>query len=165
MEDMEKRFDRLVARAIKVNAVNDGLADELRGMVDSLSWTTNASASPSKHARPKTTPLRCSRRRSNAWPAISTTAEANAICTSVALRQPSRRAGGGGIANIMEAGMAGDDPRKEQKLGLLKDVFDQNQEMRDALKGAAAFKIASRPEAKKIRQPKKTKPAQRSRRS
>ena len=39
-------------------------------------------------------------------------------------------AGGIGLRNVMATGLEDDDPEKARKLGLLKDIFDQNKEMR-----------------------------------
>ena len=38
--------------------------------------------------------------------------------------------GGVGLRNVMTAGIEDDDPAKSKKLGLLKDIFHQNKEMR-----------------------------------
>lgn len=148
MEDMEKRFDRLVERSIKVNGVNDALADELRNMVNHvLDAERDHIADQAKQAQSKAIAMLEKKVARLAGSLDDVERERDLHMR----RANAMEAAGGGRGNIMDVGLGDDDPDKERKLSLLKDVFKQNQEMRDALKDAG-IKIDSR-----RRRPKKPK--------
>lgn len=130
MEDLEKRMERLVGRAIKVNGVNDTLANELEGMVSSLLDTERERiAEQAAEAQNQAIVMLEKKVKRLASTLDEVEAErdqhqrrANAL----------EAAGGGGVAGFMTSEL-GEDPDKERKLELLKDIFAQNQEMRTSL--------------------------------
>jgi plasmid stability protein len=56
--------------------------------------------------------------------------------------------GGNVVGNVYEAGLKEDDPDRERKLSLLKDIFKQNKDMRDHL-AKKGRKLAKRPKEEK----------------
>lgn len=133
MEDLQQRFDRLVNRAIKVNGVNDALADELRAMVAHLLDSERERiAEQARQAQSAAIAMLEKKVGRLAASLDETEKERDKHMRRAAVLE----ATGGGIAGYMEAGLAEDDPAREKKLEMLKTVRDQNRAMREALQSA-----------------------------
>ena len=127
MEDLEKRMDRLINRAVKVNGVNDALADELQNMVTHLLDTErDRIAEQAREAQSEAIALLEKKVQRLAGNLDSAEKERDLHMRRAAALEES----GGGLRNVMTAGLDAEDPDKERKLALLKTIFDENKAMR-----------------------------------
>jgi hypothetical protein len=129
--DLQQRFDRMLQAAIRANGVNDALAAELQQMVAHI--LDKEREKIAEHAR-------AAQQDAIALLEKKVQRLAASLDETSKDRDRSRRrlaaieASGGGLRNIMEAGLDDDDPDKERKLDLMKEIFKQNQEMREQYK-------------------------------
>lgn len=132
MEDLEKRFTRLVDTAIRANGVNDVLADELRGMVGHLlDEERERIAEHEQQAQNDAISLLERKVQRLAGSLEESEKEAKRQARRAAALE---KAGGGGVAGQAVFSEFEDEEDKARKMELLKVVFEQNKEMRSALK-------------------------------
>ncbi len=142
MEDMEKRFERMVNRAIQVNGVNDQMSQELQQMVSHLLDTERERiAEQAAEAQSQTIALLEKKVSRLASTLEQTESERDRHMRHAAALEKS--GGGGALQNVYQAGMDTEDPDRERKLELLRNVFDQNKEIREQL-AASGLKVEGR---------------------
>ena len=132
--DLEKQFERMVGKAARGAGVNDEFEDQLRMMVNTLLDDERKKiAEQAEKAQGEAIELLERKVKRLAGTLEDTEKERDA-----ARRHANELAvsggGGGPVQNMYDVGLAADDANKEAKLALLKDIFAQNQEMRDHLK-------------------------------
>ncbi len=142
MEDMEKRFERMVNRAIQVNGVNDQMSQELQQMVSHLLDTERERiAEQAAEAQSQTIALLEKKVSRLASSLEQTESERDRHMRHAAALEKS--GGGGALQNVYQAGMDEEDPDRERKLELLRNIFDQNREIREQLE-ASGLKVEGR---------------------
>ena len=148
MEDLEKRMERLVNRAVRVNGVNDALSDELHTMVSHLLDSERGRiAEQAQLAQSEAIALLEKKVKRLAGNLDSTEKERDLHMRRAAALEES---GGGGLRNVMTAGLDAEDPDKDRKLALLKTIFDENKAMRKHMddKGVKLPKPQVKPQPK-----------------
>ena len=142
MEDLEKRFGRLVNQAIKSNGVSGPLADELQKMVSNLLDSERERiAEQASQAQSEAIKLLEKKVARLAGSLEESEKEASRAKRRAAALEAA--GGGGGIGGQAIYSDFEDEEDKARKLDLLKVVFDQNKEMRDQLK-KKGIKISGR---------------------
>ncbi len=132
MADMEKRFERIVQRMIQQNSVEGKFAGELESLVGHmLDEERERIAEQAKKAHGDKLSLLEKKVKRLASTLDETEKERDRAHRHL---KAVNVGAGAGLGNVMEAGLDEDDPEKETKLSLLKDIFNQNKEMRDHLK-------------------------------
>lgn len=140
--DMEKRFERIITRTIAKNNVGSDVEEELKALVGKLlDEEREHIAEQARKAQGDAIELLEKKVGRLAKNLESTQQERDRAHRQMEVMA----AHGGGIAlqNVMQAGLGDEDPDREQKLLLLKDIFDQNKSLRDEMQGAG-IKIVSR---------------------
>ncbi len=127
LEDLEKRFNRLVDHAIKADGVNDRLADELRRMVSNLLDSEREKIAAKALAEHNEKMSMLEKKIQRLARSLEETEEER---DHNARRLQLVAAHGGGLQNIMEVGLDLEDPSAEIKKELLKTVFEDNIELR-----------------------------------
>lgn len=131
LADMEKRFERIVHRSIAGKGVDEALEGELKGLITRmLDEEREHIADQARKAQGEAIALLEKKVGRLARSLESTQQERDKAKRQVQYMEAS----GGGISNVMQAGLDGEDPDREQKLALLKDVFEQNKALRTELK-------------------------------
>ncbi|MEM7232124.1 MAG: hypothetical protein AAF517_08125 [Planctomycetota bacterium] len=137
--ELEQRFSRLIDRAIREEKVSDGLTEDMRNVVAAL--LDDEREKITQQAR---------RAQSDKVALLQQKVERlanNLEQTSVERDRAQKRAqaleasGGMPLKNVVDAGLDEDDPDKERKLSLLKEIVSFNREVRDALKARAAENV------------------------
>ena len=140
MEDMEKRFQRLITAAAKSGSVEGAMADDLRKMVNSLlDEEREKIAEQARKAQNEAIALleKKVKRLSGSLE------DAEKERDMQRRRAAALEASGGGVIDQKIFSDLETDEDKERKLELLKHIFDENKEMRGALK-SMGVKIKSR---------------------
>jgi len=127
LEDLDKRFERLLQRAIKNNGVNDHLADELQKMVAHV-LDAERERIAEKATEDQQSKMSLLEKKINRLAKSLQDTEQERDLNAKRLKF--MEAQGTGVANIMDAGLAMEDPDYERKKLLMKEIFDRNREMR-----------------------------------
>lgn len=149
IQDLEKQFDRMLNKASKTG-VNADIENAMRTMVSSLLDDEREKiAEQARKAQGDAIELLERKVKRLATSLDETEGERDQ-----ARRQAQALAAAGGgdinVQNVYDVGLGDDDSNKEAKLALLKDIFNQNQEMRDHLK-AKGTKLKTRVRPRKIK--------------
>lgn len=137
MEELEARLTRIIDRALQQGTADQKVADEMREIVAQLLDDERAKISErAKEAQSDALEL-LERKVSRLANALQETEKAK---TRAERRAHALESAGGALRNVMDAGLEDDDPRKEAKLALLKEVIDANKKVRSQMK-ANGFKF------------------------
>lgn len=148
MVELERRLSRLIDRAVKRSEVGPDIEDDMRNVVSKL--LDDEREKIKKHAEEaQSDKIKLLERKIGR---LSSTLDE----TEQARRSAENRAhalesaqGGMGLKNVVEAGLDGDDPYKEKKLELLKEIIDGNKAVRDFMKDKPRYtKSPARPAVK-----------------
>jgi hypothetical protein len=135
LEDLEKHFQHLVQHAIRRNGVGEVLANELERMVSTLLDREReriAEKALLAHQGKMAMLEKQIERLARSLEETESERDQNLRKLKIMAAQ------GGGLANIMEAGLDLEDPNAEKKKALLKEIFELNRKLRDeyqALRG------------------------------
>lgn len=148
ISDLEGRFKRLLEHAIVAKNAGPELAEDLRGMIAHLLDSERAKVAEREQEAQNQAIALLEKKIGRL---------ANSLEATEKERDQARRmaaaleASGGGLRNVIDAGLDDEDPGKARKLELLKVVFEQNTEMREAMKakGLAVPTGPARPAASK----------------
>ena len=128
MLEIETRLERILHRAVRNEGVDPELEGEMRGVLSRLLDEERDRISAKAQDTQSSNIELLERKVSRLAKSLDETAKERDSAQKRALSLES--AGGIGLRNVMATGLEDDDPEKARKLGLLKDIFDQNKEMR-----------------------------------
>ena len=140
VDDLEKRFERLVKGSVKGSGLDPKLGDELQKMVTHLLDAEREKiAEQARQAQSKAIALLEKKVARLAGSLDQTEKERD----RAQRRAQALEAQGGAVSGApsIDTGLKDDDPDKERKLSLLKEIFAQNQAIRDALGGKVPSKV------------------------
>ncbi len=131
MVEIETRLERMLQRAVRSHGIDAKLEGEMRDVLSRLLDEERDRIS-TKHQETQNANIELLERKIErlAHTLDETTKERDRERQRAAALEA---AGGGGLRNVMTVGLDDDDPNKERKLGLLKEIYRQNKEMRDSL--------------------------------
>jgi len=132
MEELESRMTRLLEQAVKSGGVSGQVGQEMRETIAHLLDTERARVQAKEEAaqsdRIRILEQKIGRLARN----LDQTEQERDVAKRHA--QALEASGGGGLRNVMTVGLDDGSPGREKKLELLKEIFDQNKEMRASLK-------------------------------
>ena len=128
MLEIETRMERMLHRAVKNGGVGVELEGKMRGVLSRLLDEERDRISAKAQETQSSNIELLERKVRRLARSLDETAKDRDSAQKRAHSLES--AGGTGRRNVMRAGLDDDDPGKTRKLGLLKDIFDQNKEMR-----------------------------------
>ena len=132
--DLEKQFERMMNKAAKSGSLDDEMEGSLRKMVNRLLDDERAKiAEQARKAQGEAIEL-LERKVKRLAGTLQETEKERDSARRHANELAKSGGGGGSVQNMYDVGLADDDANKEAKLALLKDIFAQNQEMREHLK-------------------------------
>jgi hypothetical protein len=144
MVEIEQRLGRLLDRAIQTGNVSGQLEGEMRRFVSQLLDDERENIShQAQNAQNDKILLLESKIHRLATSLEDTTKERDSAQRRA---QALESAGGGSLRNVVTAGLDDGDPDKKRKLGLLKEIFTANQEIREQLGAAGLLPQRPKPE-------------------
>lgn len=128
MLEIETRLERILHRAVRHEGVDTELEEEMRGALSRLLDEERDRISAKAQETQSSNIELLERKVHRLARSLDETAKER---DSAQMRARALESTGGvGLRNVMTAGLEDDDPAKSKKLGLLKDIFNQNKEMR-----------------------------------
>lgn len=152
--DLEKQFERMMKKASKSGSLDDEMEGDLRKIVNKLlDDERDKIAEQARKAQSESIEL-LERKVQRLAGTLQETEKERDAARRHANELAASGGGPGGVQNMYDVGLADDDANREAKLALLKDVFDQNKEMREHME-KKGIKVEGR---KKPPRPKKVEP-------
>jgi hypothetical protein len=140
--NLQKLFDQMATRAITENSISDALATDMRELVAHLLDDEREKiAERERQAQSKKISVLEQKVRRLSQTLSETEKERDKHARVV--QHLSTTGGGVSVAHV-ETGLSDEDPEKEQKLELLKEIFKHNMEMREAM-GKRVKKVKPKP--------------------
>ncbi len=152
--DLEKQFERMMNKASKSGGMDAEFEGNLRKLVNNLLDDEREKiAEQARKAQSESIAL-LERKVQRLSGSLEDTEKERDAARRHANELAMAGGGPAGVQNLYDVGLADDDANKEAKLALLKDIFAQNQEMRDHM-AKTGVKVEGR---KKPPKPKKVEP-------
>ncbi|MEM7167801.1 MAG: hypothetical protein AAF581_20285 [Planctomycetota bacterium] len=136
--ELEARFESILENALVEHDATEDVQDELRHLVSHVLDQERERAKEKEEEAQSDAVSLLERKVSRLASALNETESARAKAEKRA--QILEQHAGSGAANVMLAGLDDDDPEKEQKLALLKNLHDANQEVREHMKAQSSGK-------------------------